>query len=364
MLDIRTISLPDQAAGLHVVASVSGGKDSTALILALIDAGIPARFVFADTGWESQVTYEYLDMLRRRLGITIDVVRARPLPVADSLAARLRAAAGLQWIDSAMVQRIHQRAGFPARMQRWCTRELKLEPLREYHDALEAQLDGGETISAQGVRGAESAKRAKMAEWEDDQEWGGWVWRPLIDWSVEDVLHLHRRHAIPVNPLYKRGHNRVGCYPCIYATKEEIQLVADHEPDRIELIDLLELWATDERVLRNAVDPGRYKHPLATYFQTRKGRRVCTVDHKCRSDRKGCHRILVDATPMTIRDIVAWSRTVHGAPTQAELFPPAPRGGCMRWGLCETEEEMQGYEILDRVAQEGALEAGEDVEDE
>ena len=69
------LKLPAEGVGLHVIASVSGGKDSTALILALREAEIPARHVFADTGWEAPETYEYLDLLRARLGITIDVVR-------------------------------------------------------------------------------------------------------------------------------------------------------------------------------------------------------------------------------------------------------------------------------------------------
>ncbi|MBK8262632.1 MAG: phosphoadenosine phosphosulfate reductase family protein [Nannocystis sp.] len=51
-----------------VVASVSGGKDSTALALLLREAEIPHVRVFADTGFEHPTTYEYLDLLRERLG--------------------------------------------------------------------------------------------------------------------------------------------------------------------------------------------------------------------------------------------------------------------------------------------------------
>lgn len=50
--------LPRELEGQELVVSVSGGKDSNAVILALREAEIPARFVFADTGWEAAETYE------------------------------------------------------------------------------------------------------------------------------------------------------------------------------------------------------------------------------------------------------------------------------------------------------------------
>lgn len=281
---------------LQCVVSMSGGKDSTACALALREAGVPFSMVFADTGWEAPETYAHLDHLRETIG---------PIAVVG--------------VEGGMVAKIRHRAGFPARMQRWCTRELKLIPLRAHHDALEAA--GRETACVVGVRAEESVGRAKMLAWEDEppgaRSWGGWIWRPILSWTVEDVIAIHHRHGVRMNPLYLRGHGRVGCYPCIFATKEEVRLVAEYAPERIAEIRALENDVTLQRANRNTEEPGRYKHEIGTFFQGRMGDK--------RTKRNGF---------VPVDDVVAWSQTSRGG-RQLQLLPPAPDGGCFRWGLCE-----------------------------
>jgi 3'-phosphoadenosine 5'-phosphosulfate sulfotransferase (PAPS reductase)/FAD synthetase len=275
---------PDDAV---FVVSVSGGKDSTACILAMREAGIDCRYVFADTGWESDVTYGYLDTLRQILGIAIDVVK-RP---------------------GGMRARARHKAGFPLRRGRWCTEDLKVKPLREYFDAIERETMRP-TVSIVGIRAEESSARAMMSVFEDSDQWGGFVWRPLMDWTVEEVLAIHHRHGVPVNPLYTRGHDRVGCYPCIMANKTEIRLVAEHDPDRIDEIRALEVEFSAERVRRNLAGEGNFQHLSATFFAARDAR----------------------TGVMGIDDAVGWSRSKRG---QLPLLPEPPDGGCFRWGMCE-----------------------------
>lgn len=283
------IVLPDAARDLVVIASVSGGKDSTALICALREAEIPARYVFADTGWEAAETYEYLDTLRRTLGITIDVVRSE---------------------RGTFLEIATQKAGFPWRAGRWCTDELKRKPLRAYHTRVSEECDT-ETVSAVGIRAEESAARAAMAEWEFDPRWDGYVWRPLLRWTEREVYEIHHRHGVPINPLYKRGHNRVGCYPCVLADKQEVALVAKNSPDRINLIEMKEQEFTLERHRRNQNGEGDFKHTEATFFQAKRPGQI-----------------------LTIRDAVAWARTDRGG-RQLPLWENEPSGGCMRLGLSE-----------------------------
>lgn len=290
---------PDEFA---VIVSVSGGKDSAATAARVRHVyGLSARYVFADTGWEAPETYAYLPMIERTLGITIERVG----------------------VPGGMRAKIRARAGFPARKQRWCTRELKVEILRAFHDRVAAEEDR-ETVSVVGIRAEESDDRALMSEWGYDDRWKGYVWRPAIDATVAEIIEQHHAVKLPLNPLYLRGHNRVGCWPCIYASKEEVRLWAENDPDRVDEVRSLEREIEQLRAGRNAETPGRYAHAQGSFFQSRMA---------VKDPQTGKRRYL----PMSVDDVVAWSKTAHGG-RQGLLVREAPDSGCFRWGMCEPPE--------------------------
>lgn len=292
--------------GAMVVASVSGGKDSTALSLYLTEQGIEHRRVFADTGWEEPRTYEYLEYLRGVLG-PIDTVKSE---------------------IGGMVDLIRKRKMFPSKRFRFCTSELKVIPIKEYLDTLES-----EPVNVVGIRGGESSARAKMPEWEWSDAFDCWTWRPLIDWSVEDVIAIHNRHNVRPNPLYLEiNASRVGCFPCIYAKKSEIQTFARVAPEKVALIEQLEAEQTELAASRREAAGLSREDKPRTFFQAR-------------TAANGTSK----AFP--IREAVDWANTARGG-RQRELFYDHS-GGCMRWGLCETSSEPPPSSEADSTEEDG-----------
>jgi 3'-phosphoadenosine 5'-phosphosulfate sulfotransferase (PAPS reductase)/FAD synthetase len=277
--------------GKQVIANISGGKDSAALSLWLTENGIEHRRIFADTGWEAPETYDYLrGELQDTIG-EIEWVRAR----------------------HQMVERIRHYGSIPSRRFKWCTKELKIQPL--FDRLLDLQAEGDPVLSCVGIRWDESSRRAAMDEWDAaihrKQEIE--IWRPILSWTDQDVIDIHHRHGLKPNPLYVAGAMRVGCWPCIYSRKSEIRMIAERTPERIDLIEMLEGEVQAAMLKR---DPER-AGPFGFFFQ---------------------HKFNAPDEDYSIRKVVEWSKTSRGG-RQFELFEPDPDAGCMRWGMCEHPKE-------------------------
>lgn len=208
------------ASSLFVV-SFSGGKDSVATWLLLERTlGLRVSCVFADTGHESDDTYEYLDLLVREHACPLVTVypRVRHIWKKDPPERVPRE----RWDDILDMQGLVEQKGRPpGAKSRFCTTILKLRPLAEHVAGISDPY-----VMASGVRAEESTKRAHMATWAFDDFMSAPRWLPIHDWPAERVFDLHRQCRVPPNPLYLKGCSRVGCFPCILARKAEIAVVA------------------------------------------------------------------------------------------------------------------------------------------
>ena len=64
--------------------------------------------------------------------------------------------------------------------------------------------------------------------------------RPVFDWSAQQVIDYILDNGLQPNPLYRMGYKRVGCYPCIMASQQDIYNISVQDPERISCIARLE----------------------------------------------------------------------------------------------------------------------------
>lgn len=92
-----------------------------------------------------------------------------------------------------------------------CCHVRKLVPLAR---ALE-----GAAVWVTGLRRSQSGNRAATPFVEYDAERGLTKVNPLADWSLDQIDAYVERHAVPTNPLHRRGYPSIGCEPCTRAIK-------------------------------------------------------------------------------------------------------------------------------------------------
>ena len=115
------------------VVSLSGGKDSTAMLLMLLERGESvADVMFFDTGWEFPEMYEHLEKLETFTGLKITRLRPRlPVDVETDKSP-------FDWMFSEYpvvrreTRQVHMIGrGWPAASRRWCTGRKQDDARRE-----------------------------------------------------------------------------------------------------------------------------------------------------------------------------------------------------------------------------------------
>jgi phosphoadenosine phosphosulfate reductase len=133
--------------------------------------------VFLDTGYHFAETLWYVEQVRRRYDLNLNVLQ--PDVGLDD-----------RWQ--------HDTDG--------CCALRKVEPLRRALDGRAAWMTG--------LRRTETASRANAPIVSWDVGRGLVKVNPLATWSDLDVEGYVRDHGLPVHPLHDRGYRSIGCWPC------------------------------------------------------------------------------------------------------------------------------------------------------
>jgi 3'-phosphoadenosine 5'-phosphosulfate sulfotransferase (PAPS reductase)/FAD synthetase len=254
-----------------MIVSLSGGKDSVAMLLHLVQrygtSQIVAHYQVLPEDWPG--TLDYNQRLCARLGVPLVAQQMLYEPVGDGTAVRRLAIrdihqesdvvpCGTPGVIAGVTDLAFRRRWPPSAASRFCTRYFKSGLLdywlRQQRDRLseqnhESALPGELASVALGERAGESPRRARKEAITDRLAWatGECItnWLPIHQWSRRQVFRCLRDHSVEPHPAYREqgltdrqmydvdteGGPRTSCRFCIFATHSDVchqaQLVAN-----------------------------------------------------------------------------------------------------------------------------------------
>ena len=245
--DVQTMPILEDYE--RILVAFSGGKDSVALLLNLIDCGVPREKIQLhhhlvdgedDDGlFDWPVTKAYCSAVARAFGIPItfswrvgglerEMLRneepTAPTAIPHGGGYRLVGGSGPAGTRRKFPQ---QSADLSVR---WCSSYGKIS-LMDSWITNDEQFRHGKTLVLTGERAQESSARAKYKVFEphrSDNRAGArvkrWVdvWRAVHGWSEEQVWAIIARHRVQAHPAYHLGYGRLSCRSCVFANKHQL----------------------------------------------------------------------------------------------------------------------------------------------
>lgn len=194
----------------HIV-SFSGGKDSTAMLLMMIEKGYKIdEIIFLDTGVEFPEMYEHIEKVKAMIGRDITVLRNEKglfeywLLEHEKQRGKYKGQKGYSWAD--------HRA-------RWCTKTLKVQVSNKY---LKEKYKGHKVVLYQGI----AVDEVKRLEKKSGSEIGSEVRYPLAEWNMTeaDALQYCYDKGFDWGGLYTKF-DRVSCFLCPLKSLKELKVI-------------------------------------------------------------------------------------------------------------------------------------------
>jgi phosphoadenosine phosphosulfate reductase len=176
--------------GARVAISSAFGVEGVAVIDMASRVRRSFRLFTLDTEFLFPETYNLMDQVEQRYGITIE--RVYPLFSPEE----------------------QERAHGPALWQRnpdHCCNLRKVEPLRRKLNELQAWITS--------IRRDQTPDRANVSKIEWDEKFGLVKINPIADWSSRQVWQYVRKHDVPYNALHDLNYPSIGCTHCTRAVR-------------------------------------------------------------------------------------------------------------------------------------------------
>lgn len=202
----------------YVLVSFSGGKDSTAMLLRMMELGEQIdEVVNVDTGMEFPAMYEHIAKVRKLCedaGIKFTTLRSERTFEYTMLHIPIQSDKYGE----------HHGYGWPTPVIRWCTRHMKLDLLRKHRASLSMKYN---LIECVGLA-CDEFKRLQRPQNQGHRH-------PLVEWGwaeADCLAYVNSRLGEGTGwaDLYKLF-NRVSCWCCPLAPISELRKLWKHYPD-------------------------------------------------------------------------------------------------------------------------------------
>lgn len=220
MFDIAGIG--KERPQLHVV-SLSGGKDSTAMLLKMIEHHIHFDMVvFNDTGIEFPEMYNHIKLIEERTGINIIRIKPKKSFEYYLFARKVKHKDGS----------FSNGYGWPNVFCRWCTARLKIEPYRYYMSNLHKKYD---IIQYIGFAYDEIYRTKRK----NNNKWNFKF--PLIEMQLKekDCLEYCYQKGYTWGGLYD-NFERVSCWCCPLQSLSDLRALWKNYPDLWEKLKTMD----------------------------------------------------------------------------------------------------------------------------
>ena len=218
----------------YIVCNFSGGKDSTAMVLRMIELGEHIdEVVCCDTYKEFPAMYRHIEKVRKIIeehGIKFTMLRSEKSfdylmfeHNPDRKNPELFGLKGLSWAGS---------------LSRWCTSKLKVDVINRYFSQLKKQYN---LINCIGIAVDEEYRLERQYANKDGFRF------PLVEWGWEEkqCIEYCKQKGFDWEGLYDIF-DRVSCWCCPLQSLEDLRKLRKHFPDL-----WLELQDMDNRTWRN-----------------------------------------------------------------------------------------------------------------
>ncbi len=244
---VAEVASPDLSSYDHIIVAFSGGKDSLACVLELLDRGVSKDKIEL---WHHDVdgregsklmdwacTRDYCRKVASALGVKLFFSWKRGGFEREMLRDQTATAPiAFETPDGLMETggegKPNTRNQFPQVSPdlavRWCSAYLKID-VGSAAIRNQARFVGRRTLFVTGERAQESASRARYQTFEAhradlrDGRKARHVdhWRPVHSWDETRVWEIIRKHGINPHPAYRLGWGRVSCAACIFGSPNQ-----------------------------------------------------------------------------------------------------------------------------------------------